>query len=75
MRNTIRVAGLVALVALCGAPKLFAQAPPPGITALPVDLFSTKNYRLDRKYWTDKRYTRCNTPRQLTDSWAQHKGS
>ena len=43
--------------------------PPAGMQALPLDLFSSKNFYKDQKLWSDQRYFRCNTPRQITDIW------
>src|SRR5450631_996337 len=47
--------------------------PPAGMQALPTDLFSSKNFYKDQKLWSDQRYFRCNTPRQLTDIWTSHR--
>jgi hypothetical protein len=47
--------------------------PPAGMQALPLDLFSSKNFYKDKALWSDKRYFRCNTPRQITDIWTSRR--
>src|SRR5712672_3383646 len=47
--------------------------PPAGMQALPVDLFSSKYFYKEQKLWSDPRYFRCNTPRQITDIWTSRR--
>ena len=50
-------------------------AVPAGVQALPIDLFTSKDFYADRALWTDKRYFRCNSPLALESQRGALNGS
>jgi hypothetical protein len=44
-------------------------AVPEGITPLPVDIFTSKDFYADQQYWSDPRYFRCNSSTMLEAQW------
>ncbi|MEI9814259.1 MAG: hypothetical protein WDO18_17155 [Acidobacteriota bacterium] len=60
------------LAAARGAPPVIL-GPPAGVTPLPIDIFTSKNFYKDKDSWLDKRYFRCNTPNRITEIWNERR--
>jgi hypothetical protein len=59
-----------------GFPPIFAArdgATPKGVTPLPHDIFSTKDFYKDRDLWSDPRYYRCNSAVGLEQIWGAYE--
>jgi len=48
-------------------------ATPAGVKALPVDIFNTRDFYLDKALWSDPRYYRCNSAVGLEQIWGAYE--
>jgi hypothetical protein len=47
--------------------------PPAGVTPLQPDIFTSKNFYLDKDKWLNKYYYRCNPPVRITEIWNERR--